>query len=897
MNERDARPDPDVLLGHIQPQENQRTRGKLKIFLGYVAGVGKTYAMLEAAQQRREEKVDVVAAYIETHGRAETEARLKGLESIPPRQVDYRGVTLSEMNLDAVLARHPALALVDELAHTNAPGSRHTRRYQDVEELLAIGIDVYTTLNVQHLESLNDVVAQITGTIVRETIPDWVIDQANELEVIDLPPEELQQRLREGKVYVSQQAARAIEKFFRQGNLTALREIALRRAAERVGDQMRAYMEVHAIPGPWHAEERILVCLSPSVLAERLVRAGRRLADEINADWEAIYVETSRHAQLSEDARDQVARALRLAEELGAKTARLSGTSVADMIGQYAHTHNITKIIAGKPVRPRWVDLAFGSVADGIVRRSGDIDVYLISAEAPAPSMFGNPLFRLHSPWHGYLLSLAAVIICTLAGQLIDPFLPITNLVMVYLLGIVLVAVRAGRGPAVVASALSVFAFNYFFVPPRYTFLVNDTHYVLTFAILLIVGLVIGTLGAQVREQAQTAQRTQTRTAALYDLSRELAGTAMLDHILDTIVAFVGQTFGHGVALYVSRDGKLALGASSPNVKPGSDELAVASWVFGHGQSAGRGTDTLSAACASYFPLKTAQTSVGVLGVVFQDAHDRLSPEQRRFLEAAASLSALAIERAELADKARQMQLMKETEKLQTALLNSISHDLRTPLASITGSLSSLDQDASFLDEAARHDLLTTALEQAERLNRLVGNLLDMTRLESGAVTVVKTPGDVQELVGVALQEMGSRAEARQIVLNIPPDLPPVPMDLVLMARVLVNVLDNAIKYSEPGTAIEIACRQLGSLVEIEIADQGIGIPQADLSHVFDKFYHVQRSDNVTGTGLGLSISKGFVEAHGGRIWAKDRPGGIGAVVTIALPLTGSPVTALEASV
>jgi two-component system sensor histidine kinase KdpD len=873
------RPDPDELLKQVQAEEAQQARGKLKIFLGYVAGVGKTYAMLEAANQRCEEGVDVVVAYVETHGRLETEAMLAGLEVVPRRQLAYRGITLPELDLDAVLARRPQLALVDELAHSNAPGSRHAKRYIDIQELLAAGINVYTTLNIQHLESLNDIVAQITGVVVRETVPDWIMDQAAEIELIDLPPDELQQRLNEGKVYVPDQAARAAQLFFRRGNLTALREMALRRTAERVGDQMRAYMQAHAIPGPWPSEERILVCVGVGPLSERLIRSARRLADEIDAQWEAIYVETAQHGRLGEAERDQIARNLRLAEELGAKTTRLPGHTVADTVVQYARSHNITKMMAGKPLRPYWLDRVRGSLVEQIIRQSGDIDVYVISSQVDTGPLLDVLNIRPHGPWPRYSVSLLAVLVCTAVGELIDPFIAPTNLVMLYLLAVVFVATRQGRGPAVLTAVLSVVAFNFFFVPPRYTFAVSNVQYLITFAGLLLVGVVISALAAEAREQAAAARRRQLQTAALYDLSRDLAATGQLMPILNVILHFTSQTFNTQVAVLMPEDKGLMVRLATADWQSDADSLAVADWAFRHGEAAGQGTNTLPAADALYLPLKTGQGIRGALGIKGQ-----LLPEQRRLLEAAANLSALAIERVELAERSRQVQLAQETEKLQTALLNSISHDLRTPLASIIGSLSSLQQDIRYLDEAGRQELIVTALEQAEWLNRLVGNLLDMSRLEANAVILNRRPTDVQELIGVALQEMGRRLDHRQVRVHVPADLPAVSLDIVLMARVLVNLLDNALKYAAPDTAIEVSANTENGWLAITVANQGTTIPESDLEHIFDKFYRVQRRDQVLGTGLGLAISRGIVEAHGGRIWAVNQPGQW-TVFTCQLPL------------
>ncbi|MBN1659974.1 MAG: sensor histidine kinase KdpD [Anaerolineae bacterium] len=885
MAEERQRPNPDELLARIQTAEQQQARGRLKIFLGYAAGVGKTYAMLEAAHQRKEEGIDLAAAYIETHGRAETEALLRDLEVIPRKQVEYRGILLPEMDVDALLARRPQLALVDELAHTNAPGSRHVKRCQDVEEILAQGIDVYTTLNIQHLESLNDVVAQITGVTVRETIPDRVIDEATEIELVDLPPDELLQRLKEGKVYVPDQAARAIQRFFRAGNLTALRELTMRRAAERVDDQMRAYMQARAIPGPWPVKERLLVCVSPGPLAERLVRAARRLAEDMDAEWFAVYVETHEHARLSQSEKERISRTLHLAEELGGKAVTLPGRSIAEATLNFARRRNVTKIIVGKPVRPRWRELLRGRVVDQIIRESGPIDVYIISG-TPGTSMPLETAWRPHRPWLRYLASVLLVGVGTLLSALVHPLFSPANLVMIYLLVVVVAAIYLGRGPSFLAAVLSVAAFDYFLVPPAFTLAVADTEYLLTFVGLLVVSLVISSLTARTREQAIAAERRAAQTTELYALSRDLAVAADLDTIMQNVLTHVSRTFSREVAVLLpdSSRGAVSPRALSASFGLNENELAVAAWAFQHGQPAGRGTDTLSAASVRYLPLKTARGTIGVLGMRPPDPDSRLGPDQLHLLEAFASQAALAIERTQLAEQARHAELLQATERLQTALLNSISHDLRTPLVSITGALSSLQESDVELDEAARRSLVENAREEAERLNRLVGNLLDMTRIEAGALKVRREPCDVQDVIGAALEPLNDRLRDRPLTVDAPSDLPLAALDFVLIVQVLVNVLDNALKYSSPGTPVEVRARADNAEVCIEVADRGAGIPPDDLERIFDKFYRVQQPGQVSGTGLGLSICKGIVEAHSGRIQAQNRAGG-GTVVTIALPL------------
>ena len=879
----DHRPNPDELLARVQAEERRTTRGQLKIFLGYAAGVGKTFAMLEAAHVRKATGVDLVVAYVETHHRAETDALLAGLEAIPPKQIDYHGIALPEMNLDAVLARQPQLALVDELAHTNVPGSRHPKRYQDVDELLAAGIDVYTTLNIQHLESLNDVVAQITGVNVRETLPDRVIDEASEIELIDLPPDELLLRLKEGKVYIPQQATRAIEEFFRKGNLTALRELALRNTARRVDDQMRDYMRTRSIPGPWPANERILVCVSSHPLSERLVRAARRMADQLGVEWFVLNVETPGYSRLSPAQSDQLARTMRLAEELGARTRSLPGNSVIDTVLAYAHRHNITKLIVGKSLQPRWVELLRGSIVDQLLRQSGGIDIYVMSSEPDTQPKSWTRDWLPHRPLLRYIQSILLVAATTVIGALARQIVTApTNLVMIYLASVVVAALYLGRGPSLLAAFLSVLAFDFFFVPPQLTFAVTDTEYLLTFVGLFIVSFVISTLAVRSREQTDVAREREAQTATLYAFSSALATAASLDEIISQIVIQLGENFSREVVVLLPESQRLMVSGHSPDIHLDDSELAVATWAYQHGEPAGRDTDTLPATNVRYLPLKTAHGVIGVLGVMPHDSTRHLTPEQRRLMEVYASQAAGAIERAQLVEQTRQTQVLQATERLQTALLNSISHDLRTPLVSITGALSSLQDDA-VRDETARRSLIETARGEAERLNRLVGNLLDMTRLEAGALKIKQELCDAQDVIGSALERLTDQVGDRQVTFNIAPDLPLVPMDFVLIVQVLVNLLDNAIKYSPLDAPIEINASYAGAFAEISVADRGTGIPRDDLARVFDKFYRVQNPNNVGGTGLGLSICKGIVEAHGGDIRAENQTGG-GLRVIITLP-------------
>lgn len=873
----------------VQAEEAGAARGRLKIFLGYAAGVGKTYAMLEAAHQRQTEGVDVVVGYVETHGRAETETMLAGLEVLPRLDVPYRDVHLVELDIDALLARHPQLAIVDELAHTNAPGVRHLKRFQDMEELLAAGIDVYTTLNVQHLESLNDVVAQITGTRQRETVPDRVLDEADEIEMVDLPPDELLRRLREGKVYVPEQAGRAIESFFRKGNLTALREMALRRAAERVDDQMRAYMQTRAIPGPWHASERILVCVGASRSSERLIRAARRLADELNAPWHALHFESAIRPELRDAARERVTGHLQLAESLGAEAVTITGESLAGSVLDYAIKHNVTKIVIGSRTRSRWRDLLRVSLVEDLVRRSGDIDVYIISETASAAEGRARTRpVRSQIAWRGYALSGALVALATLFGLLLRTRIEPTNLVMPYLAVVLIVALYFGRVFAVLSATLGVLAFDFFLVPPYYTFAVSDTQYMLTFFGLFLLGLVVSDLAARARDQAVAATHREAQTAALYDLSRELTSATDVPGIVRVIITQVERVFERGALVFLPQNGGLEPFAGAGAAEADEHDEAVATWAFEHGEPAGRGTDTLPAAGLRCLPMLTPHGAVGVLGIRPASDERVLTTDQRRTLNSFANQGALAIERAQLVEGAREAELLQATERLQHALLDSVSHELRTPLVTITGALTTLEDDGGRLDPAIQRSLVTAAREEADRLNQLVANLLNMSRLEAGALHLLLAGADVEDLVGSALDALKWRVSGRRITTLIPADLPMVRVDFVLMVQVLANVLDNAIKYSPAGREISVAAERDGHVVKVAVVDHGQGVPSADLERIFDKFYRVQHpaagSGAVSGTGLGLSICRGIVEAHGGHIWAKPTPGG-GTTITFALPI------------
>ncbi len=879
----DNRPVPEALLKRVEAEE-EKGKGKLKIFLGYAAGVGKTYAMLEAARQRLSEGRDVLAAYVESHGRSETDALMAGLPGIPPLYLKYQGMVLTEPDLDGVLERRPQIALVDELAHTNAPGCRHDKRWKDVEELLTAGIDVYTTVNVQHFESLNDVVAQITGVEVQETIPDALLDQAAEIRLVDITPDELLQRLREGKVYIPEQAARAMETFFRPGNLIALRELSLRRTASRVDTQMRAYMETRSIPGPWPAAERLLVCVSGSPFSEKLIRATRRLADELKAPWYTIYIETPSSSKHSRQNRRRVWRDMRLAESLGAHVATVTATSVPEAAVDYALRHNVTKIVVGKPTKPRWRELLSPPVVDRVIRLSGPMDVCVVSFDSPeGPSQTAVSPAPPFQP-SGYAGSIALIGLASILCQLVRPYISPTNMVMVYLLAVVLAAIRLGLRPAILTAFLGMLAFDFFFVPPRFTFAVADTEYLITFTALFTVGVVISSLVSKARERAEAVRTREVQTASLYYLSRDLAAAADIGAILDAVVRNLGESLRARVALFLPEGERLEISASSSGLILDMNERTVADWSYRNRQPAGRGTGTLISADLLYLPLQSATSVLGVMGIDLEDHDDYTVQETRRLLDAFATQIAMALERVQLAHQAEQAQLLQARENLERALLNSISHDLRTPLVTITGVLSSVLEEGDHLSGQARRELLESAREESGRLNRFVGNLLDMTRLEAGAMTVKREPSDVQDLIGCALAAVEQRLGPRSVAVNLAPDLPLVPLDMVLMTQVLVNLLDNALKYSHRDSAIEIDAARDGDRLRLSVADRGPGIPEADLERVFDKFYRVPVPEGAGGTGLGLSICRGIVEAHGGTVSAVNRSGG-GLRVTVRLPL------------
>jgi two-component system sensor histidine kinase KdpD len=885
----DHRPSPEALLRQVE----QETRGRLKIFLGAAPGVGKTYEMLETAQARRREGVDVVVALVETHGRKETEQLLAGLELIPRKRFEYKGLSIEEMDLDALLTRRPKLAVVDELAHTNAPGSRHPKRYLDVEELLNAGIDVYTTLNIQHVESLNDVVARITRIRIRETVPDSIIDRADDIELVDLTPDDLIRRLKEGKVYVPQQAERAVRHYFQPGNLTALRELALRQTAQRVDDQMVDYMRVHAIQGPWAAGERILVGVNEEPDCAAVVRYARRFADKLRSPWTAIHIETSRSQRLSQEQRDRIAECLRLAERLGGEVLTLPATSVTEGIFDYALANNFTHLVIAKSRRPRWREWLRGSTTHQLIRQAGEISVHVIAerresdqpARRPAPGGAVKPDAALDT--RAYLGAAGSVAVALGVGLLLQQLLGFFNIALVFLTAVLASAIAYGLWPSLLACLVSVLAYNFFFLRPTYTFTIADPENVVALFFFAIVAVIVSNLTARVRAQAVAARQRATTTEGLYLFARKLAAAVTLDDLLWATVFQVASMLKVNVVLLLPEGSSVAVSAAYPPEDMLDDaDLAAARWCWQHNQAAGRGADTLPGAKRLFLPMRTTRGTIGVVGLDNDQPGPLLTPDQRRLLNALIDQAALAIERVNLALDVERAEVAAEAEQFRSALLTSISHDLRTPLASILGSATSLRNYRQSLDEAAQDELIATIQEEGERLNRFIANLLDMTRLEAGAVQPRTDLVDVGDVVGSALERCARVLAKHRVTVDVAPDLPMLNLDPVLFEQVLFNLLDNAAKYAPDGTEIELNARQDGPVVRLKVIDEGHGILPEDLDRIFEKFHRARMADNRrVGTGLGLAICKGFIEAMGGSIAAANRQDRRGAVFTITFPV------------
>ena len=894
------RPDPDALLQRIQQEQAQQQRGRLKVFFGACAGVGKTFAMLSAARAAQAQGLPVTIGVVETHGRADTEALTAHLPRLPLRALPYKDRTLPEFDLDAALAwgaEHPeGLVLLDELAHSNVQGSRHPKRWQDAEELLAAGIDVWSTMNVQHLESLNDIVSGITGIRVLETVPDQFFDAADEVVVVDLPPDELLERLKAGKVYLPQQAERAAANFFRKGNLLALRELALRRTADRVDDEMRAYRRASTTTAEavWPNREALLACVATGDNAEKVVRSCARLAAQLDLPWHAVHVETPEQQGRSASLHPQVERTLKLAQQLGAAACTvLPAARPAPALVRYAREHNLVRVVMGRSVR-RWPWQA--TLADQVAALAADLDLLQVGAPPERTVRLaikpGRAAATSRAPyWPGYV---AAGLACCVAAVVATPLanvLELTNIVMLFLLVVVGVALRFGRGPAILAAFLGVGFFDFFFVPPRFNFAVSDAQYVVTFAVMLVVALVVGQLTAGLKVQAEAATEREHRVRSLYDMARDLSAALLPEQVAEIGARFMTGEFNAGSTLVVADDDNRL------QVLPGGTapvDMAVAQWAFERGEPAGRGTDTLHSSPTLVLPLKAPMRIRGVLVVAMP--HGQVpGVEPRRLLQTCASLLAISLERIHYIDVAQKSTVQIESERLRNSLLSAISHDLRTPLASLVGLAESLAMVQPPL-AAEQQALAGSIRHSAQRMSALVNNLLDMARLEAGAVQLHKDWQPLEEVVGSALAACTPALAAHLVDVQLPDDLPLVQIDAVLMERVLVNLLENAAKYTLPGTPIRLAAQALSDAVAITVSDEGPGLPKGREELLFEKFERGARESATPGVGLGLAICRAIVQAHGGSIRGDTtlNPQGqaAGARFTLLLP-RGTPPTDL----
>ena len=882
MIDEPLRPDPDKLL----EQAATPHRGMLKIFFGACAGVGKTFAMLSEAQRLRAQGLDILIGVVETHGRQETAALLAGLATQPPRRIHHRGRLVTEFDLDAALARRPALILIDELAHTNAPGSRHPKRWQDVEELLDAGIDVFTTVNVQHLESLNDVVSGVTGIQVRETVPDPFFDAADEVVLVDLPPDDLRQRLHEGKVYIAGQAERAIEHFFRKGNLIALRELALRRTADRVDDQMRAWRDRQGEEKVWHTRDAILLCIGHGSGNEKLVRTAARLAAKFGSVWHAVYVETPQLHRLPENQRRAILGALRLAQELGAETATLAEQAEEKAILRYAREHNLGKIVIGRRSHRRWFNR--DTFADKLAQRAPDLDLLIVALDGKSTALPARtPDNRAFSDkWRIQLRGcLVAVLLCALITFVASQWLPgfdAANLVMIYLLGVVIVALFYGRWPSVLATVINVVSFDLFFIAPRGTLAVSDVQYVLTFAVMLAVGLLIGNLTAGVRYQARIARYREQRTRHLYEMSKALAVGRTAQDIVQTSQQFIHSTFNaRSLILLPDREGKLCPLTPVSGMTPWDE--AIVRWSFDKGQPAGAGTDTLPGVPYQILPLQRQ----GVVIVEPANLRQLMIPEQQRLLETFTLLVASALERLALTASEEQARLASERESIRNSLLAALSHDLRTPLTVLFGQSEILTLDLAA--EGSRHAIQASEIRQhVLNTTRLVNNLLDMARIQSGGFNLKKEWLTLEEVIGSALKTLEPGLGGRHIALAMSDPLALIHVDGPLFERVLINLLENAAKYAGSRAQIGIDASVTPEQLQLEVWDSGPGIPAGQELAIFDKFARGNKESAIPGVGLGLAICQAIVEVHGGTITAHNRPEG-GAGFCVTLPLDAPP--------
>ena len=893
----ESRPDPDQLLARIQSQEVQSGRGKLKIFFGANAGVGKTYAMLSAAHEQSKSK-RVIAGVVETHGRKDTIAMLDGIEVLPLKEIDYKGKKLKEFDLDQALIEKPDLILMDELAHSNAAGSRHPKRWQDVEELLAAGIDVYSTINVQHIETLNDIVGGITGVRVWETVPDHIFDSADEVVLVDLPPDELLQRLKDGKVYLPQQAERATQNFFRKGNLIALRELALRRSADRLDGEIIKYRKDNSVSNVWKTRESILACIGPGDEAENVIRSAARVAAQLQIPWHAIYVETPKLQNLSQKSRERILKTISMAEEMGAKAVTVGGNDAVESIINYAREHNLSRVIVGTGALSGW-QIWRRAFSESISRHAPDLDVLKIAQGTNATSISRDSfdieslVWQLKAPWQSYALSL---LICGIAGVVATPLntiVELPNIAMLFLLAVVLVSVKFGLGPSLMASVVNVLVFDFFFVPPRFSFAVTDVQYLFTFAVMLVVGLITAKLTTGLTYQAKVANRREQRVKSLYEMSRDLSGALMPEQVAEISQHFVEIEFkAKSTLLLADDDNQLSQIAIDKKANIQAD-LSIAQWAFDQSKEAGNGADSLPGAPLLYIPLQAPMRTRGILVIDAPSSTRLKSPEQRRLLDTFARLLAISLERIHYVSVAQSSTVQIESERLRNSLLSAISHDLRTPLTALVGLTDALEMlDAPLTPE--QKEIAVLLREKALKMSSQVSNLLDMARLQSGAVQLNKQWFLMEEVIGAAIKAVESASEGRHVTVTLPPDLPLLNFDAVLIERVFINLLENAYKYTPKNSSVSIGASVASpQSVEIWVQDNGPGLPRGKEEDIFRKFERGNKEGAISGVGLGLTICRAIIEAHGGKITGKTMDGG-GARFTFSLPRGNPPKFDLE---
>ncbi|MGN7099186.1 DUF4118 domain-containing protein [Brevundimonas diminuta] len=875
------------ILSTDQAPAAPRKRGRLKVFLGMSPGVGKTYEMLRAARRRKAEGEDVVVGVVETHGRKETMSLLRGLEVMARRPIAYRERTLLEFDIDAAIGRRPDLLLVDEYAHSNAPGSRHPKRWQDVEEILEAGIDVWTTLNVQHLESLSDVVLRITGVRQRESVPDSALSRADDIELVDITPEELRKRLAEGKVYVPETARLASDNFFKVENLTALRELALRRAAQTVDDQLTARLREQGAAGPWAAGERILVLVAGDAMAGPLVRTGRRMSDMMmDAPWTVAHVDRPSGARHGVGSAGKLSDALKLAEQLGGRTVVLSGDDVVRAIMDHAHNNHVTQIVLAKGRDSRLSEWLGRSLAAELLRQARGVAVHVVTDEVePEPKAPKDVRLNLAGGWRGYAVGVACVIAATGLALLLDRTFERVDLGVIYLTAVLAAGALYGLRPALAAATVAFLTYNFLFLQPKFSFAIGSPTDVLTLIVFWGVALTTGALAGRVREQARAAQRRASAVSALLAASQRLTGIGDRGEAARILAEQTAAAAGAGAVVLLPVENELTLTAGAPG-KPELDAeaMAAARWAWERGEPAGHGTGTLPQARWTFRPLQGVRDRAGVAGIEAA----ALSPgsDEEKLALALLDQGAVAVERAELAGQAVETETLRRTDRFRGALMNSVSHDLRTPLSTVLGASTTLIDLGDKLKPAVRADLLLSIREEAERLSRYVGDLLDMTRLEGGGLNIRSDWVDVRDVLNAAGKRVARRLGERKLARDFPAQLSLVMVDQGLLEQALVNILENAIAYSPDGSTVELAAYEDRGAVVISIEDEGKGIPTAELERVFDKFRRMEEpSDRTKGAGLGLAIARGFVEAMNGRIAAASPiQDGKGTRILISLP-------------